>query len=250
VTTGSGRTLWLDPGDEAGFLEYTGESAKAAVERAMEIRDRVLDSCRCILQLSASGKKGAITATEILEVAAPMYERADELRDVYGTPMEALFNLYIRLVRAKPGDLEPCLRASKDLPMPKDGLVEATWDPWFQEGVEAQAKRVSMFAEGKRDGIVSTRTAVEALQSVTGVEDVDEELERLAEDQERTAGSLLDAAAKRFGQPAQGDGTGTPGQEGADATMGVQEDGQQVPANGGDGGKPMDGAPDGEAAAD
>lgn len=235
VRTGSGRTIWLDPGDDAALLELAGTGGQAAAERAIEIRHTVLGASRCMLEVRPTGAKGQATATEVEELAAPMYERADELREIYGAAQQQVFGFLLRILAAQgPGALEAGLRPRVAIvaepepePEPEDqglmgaaaqavkrrkaakapkvlapayviptGGVDTVWPPYFDLKPEGQAARVKMFVDARTARLVTVRTAVQSLADTLGIKDPEAEADALEDEDAATAQQMLDAAMR------------------------------------------------------
>jgi hypothetical protein len=180
VNTGSTVALQLGPDEDARFLELEGSGAKAAVELAMQLRDAVLQTTRCLLQdVNPSGR----TATEVLKLAESMYQRVDELRDTYGEAMARVGQYLLMLIAKAQGALRPPL---DELKVDIDRLrVEIDWPPHIAPTTQEKQQALAIITGAKAAGLISEETAIRKAAHMLDIDDVEKEVQALKEEKEK-----------------------------------------------------------------
>jgi hypothetical protein len=82
VSKGSTNALQVEKGGDVAYMEITGTGAKAAVELAEHLEEKVLITARCFLDTNTGGPSR--TASEVDHNYSNMIEQADVLREQYG----------------------------------------------------------------------------------------------------------------------------------------------------------------------
>ena len=98
IRKGSDNAIKLTNGT-ASYLEINGQGPKTAQEMAKLLEERVYRLASCVPEAIMFGQGGEKTATEIERSLGTMLEKADMLREQYGTLIVRLLNKVIRAVR-------------------------------------------------------------------------------------------------------------------------------------------------------
>lgn len=183
VKKGSHNALKLPKGT-ASYLEISGTGSKSALEAAQLLRDWVLEVAQCVIEDPAKGS--AATATEIERNYASMHERADVLREQWGS--RAILPLVEKMIEAaqslEGGRLDdkgirsigkvqvpPKLTPGPDgkmqvqpraIPAPDGPPLQIVWPPYFQPTLDDANKAVTtaMQATGGQSALMDLDTAV------------------------------------------------------------------------------------------
>lgn len=200
IKTGSDGAILLEKGGDVSLLELQGTGGKAAQEQAAVVKDSILEDVRCVLD---EGEASGRSATELVKRTESMYERADDLRRQYGDAMRRAFMMLLRICRKLGFARLPSL---KKYTPPKTDEVVIVWPPYVQMTPADKEIVIRQFSMARTSGLVSRKTAVKALASLLGIEDVDEELALLAaEEAEKSARyeAILGGDPAEGGQPGQ-----------------------------------------------
>lgn len=165
---------------KAGFLE----SGLGGVETAAELRDKmklgISDIARVILmdpeKMVANANSGK--ALEILH--GPMVDLIKELRPMLG---QSLQSLVLKLAIANLIMVKQGLPAPVSVPpgyQPKSLDISIAWPPVFAMTIEDLQKKVSVAQQATTAFIISEDTATRWVAKDFGVEDIDEEREKIA----------------------------------------------------------------------
>lgn len=205
--------LWdLPPGGDAKLLESTGAGASIIEGAVKELRRVVLDAAGIVLADPQTLGSGDLSARALTLMHAPMLDLADNLRVDYGDALRAIVNGFLRLMALAGGD--GVLLASWDAARPilarfaladrwLDVPVSLQWGPYFEpsSGDVQATVTAARLANGDRP-VVSARSAVAMASKVTGVKDVDAEVEAIEADEKAGAAR----ASSLFGGPVSVDG--------------------------------------------
>lgn len=165
---------------EAGFLE----SNLAGVERAMDLRDKVrlnIQDISRIVLLDPEKIVGSAQSAKAMEVLhGPLKDLIDELR----IPMEKILkNITLKmslmiLVASKQGIDVPLMLPPGYKPASLDLVVE--WPPIFQQTMEDLQKKVQVASSATSASIISRETALKWLAKDFNIENVEEEIAKVA----------------------------------------------------------------------
>jgi len=216
VEKGSGKTIFSPQG--ADYLELQGNAVEAAKTQIMEERRAVLEAADCVVP-DPSEDAGVVTGAALRLRYAPMLARCDIYREQYGKPMARVVSDMLkaaRIILEAPSQLisidgmEP-VEFRQELRIPpriRDGKrternpgtaeeVELNWGPYFQNSWEDNEKAIgtAKSASGGK-AVASHRTAVQMVQSITGVEDIDAEMDAI----EEAAEVVEEAVAEEAGE--------------------------------------------------
>jgi hypothetical protein len=98
IRKGSDNAIKLTTGT-ASYLEMDGQGTKVAQEMAKMLEERVYRLAACVPEAVMFAQGGEKTATEIERAVGTMLEKADMLREQYGTMVVRILNKLIRAVR-------------------------------------------------------------------------------------------------------------------------------------------------------
>lgn len=196
LETGNNTGIVLDPGDDAFFLEHSGQLGEAAEKRADSLEASILQDTRCVLDEGTA--TGGRSATELVKRTEAMHERADEFRAQYGQAMEWAFEMLLAICRLKNWKVNG-ITLPEDATPPSTNDVAVEWPPYVQMTPQEKLSEVQVYSTAALGKIISRRSAMEALATTLRIKDVDEEIRRLAaeasEDLSRYEGLLGNGAA-------------------------------------------------------
>lgn len=227
VQKGSGQAIFSPGG--ADYLEISGTAVTAAIDLLKLERASVLEAVQCVIMDPTDAKAGVVSGEALRLKYAPMLAKCDLLRDQYGengvVPIIRDMLRAARTIAARPPIIDEegnATEAAVVLP-PRVVTVEEedeetgekkrsekkrkrrpgagedvtlTWGPYFPNtwtDIEKGIKAAKAAAGNK--SVVSHRTAIQMVASMTGVTDVDAELRTIDEDAEMAA----DRAIRSFG---------------------------------------------------
>jgi hypothetical protein len=179
INTGSTVALQLGLDEDAKFLELEGSGAKMAIDLAVQLRDAVLQTTRCLLQdVNPSGR----TATEVQKLAESMYQRVDEFRDTYGEAIARVAEYLFRLIAKAQGALKSPL---DQLKVDIDKLrIEVDWPPHIAPTTQEKQQSLAIITGAKAAGLISEETAIRKAAHILDIENVDKEIEALNQKKE------------------------------------------------------------------
>jgi hypothetical protein len=99
IRKGSDNALIMSAGSNASYLELGGQSLRSAMEMAKELEERAYRLAQCIPESVMLSNNGDKTATEIERTFSAMLEKADLLRQQYGSAMIQLWKKVLHAVR-------------------------------------------------------------------------------------------------------------------------------------------------------
>lgn len=165
---------------EAKFLE----SNLAGVERAIELRDKVrlnIQDISRIVLLDPEKIIGSAQSAKAMEILhGPLKDLIDELRKPIEHSLKAMVMkmCIMVLVSAKKGIPVPIMMPAGYSPMSLD--IEIEWPPIFQQTMEDLQKKVAVASQAATASIISRETLTKWLAKDFGVDNIDEELQRIA----------------------------------------------------------------------
>lgn len=223
IRKGSGNAIFSKGG--ASYLELKGEAVRGALELFKQKKLAAQESAQVVLVDPDKLAAQALSGKALELVYAPMLAACDDLRDQYSDfgikPIVRDMLRAARIILARPtqtveGPNGPMIyRETIDLPprveqTESGGVVYRNREPGQSEQIELQwgkyfphswvdveqGTRAASAAAGNKP-VISQKTAVRMAAELTGVADVDAEMEAIDEDAEASA----DRAMRTFGGP-------------------------------------------------
>jgi hypothetical protein len=207
---GTDNVIWSEGGAE--YLELRGGSTQTALVLLDRLRSYALDSCGVVLADPEKLSGAAQSAQALRILYAPMLAKCDMLREQYTefgikpilrdmlsaarklatTSQELTTEEGERVVVVQPVKLPPRVSEEEDgstkveerVPGTSEDLV-CNWNPYFSptwSDIKTAAEAAKLANGGKP--VISQQTSVASVQTLFGVDDVHEEMERIAKDAE------------------------------------------------------------------
>ena len=222
---GSGNAIFSEGGAE--YLEISGASAAATLDTVEKLRAMTLDMLSVVVADPERLAGAAQSAAALRILYAPMLAATDVLRGTYGEKIVELLKGLLRGARNLLGqsrietneetgemtevrlavELPPYFEKNEDGTQTEVALdpgssehIELNWNPYFAPTWEdiSKASASAMAASGGK-AVISHRTAVQSVQELFGVVDVDQELEEIAADQQRAIEQMRESFAVEGG---------------------------------------------------
>ncbi len=227
VFKGSENAIYSPGGAE--YLEISGNSVEAAKEMLEKLRSYVLDATSVVLHdADKPGSQNAASADSMRVRFMPMLAEADILREQYGDygiekPLKGMVKA-AKILMSRPSQVVQTDEGEKELiyglNLPKKTITETNpttgeltiqrvdrkpgeseeiilnWNPYFPptyQDIKAAVEGISAATVGKQ--LLSQRTGVQAVQSLFGIQSVDNELQLIQEDQEASLEMAKEAMA-------------------------------------------------------
>lgn len=172
---------------EAKFVESTLNGVQRAMELRDKIRSNIGELTRVIIHDPEKivGNAQSAKAMEVLH--GPLLDLIDELREPVG---DSLNKLVQKMAVATEIAASQGVQIPLEVP-PGYGIQslnsEVDWPPIFQETMDDLQKKVQVANSAKTGGLIAPDTAARFVQKDFGVEDVDAELAKVAEEQKAQA---------------------------------------------------------------
>lgn len=192
-----GKVWDLAAGSDAKLLESTGAGARIIGDAVKELRRVILDASGVVLADPQTLGSGDLSARALTLMHAPMLDLADNLRVDYGDALLEIVSHMLRLMLAVESDgvLLPAWDGARSVVARflvggrwMAPPIALAWGPYFEASsgdVQATIAAASQASGGRP--VVSLRTAVAMAAKVTGVEDVDAEVDALESDEKAAA---------------------------------------------------------------
>jgi hypothetical protein len=216
IRKGSGFTIYSERG--ASYLTLNGDSVKSANEILEDLENSAYEEAEVVIldpnELSGAGVSAAALKTRYY----PMLAKCDLLRTQYGDAiieiMKALLESARRIGQSEEIKLEP--RVVKDTEENEDGdmitkftlvdrdpgkssRISLKWPPYFPADWTDRKIGVETVKSATGDkAILSRESGLKLLATMLGINDIDEELERIRaeeDDQDSRAKGLFDMGA-------------------------------------------------------
>jgi hypothetical protein len=184
-----------DPATKVMNLENSGDALKALDDDIRDLRTKICETLAWVPLDPDSVKFAATVSGKALEVLRErQLNRVATDRETFGkNVIVAVYQMLLRVVSVvKEAARTPGIK--KVLPiiakMSDTGAqwqaprLKLHWPPFFRATAEDEGKLVDTTSKAKDAGLITKRTAVEKLQSVYGIENVDLYLEALEEEAE------------------------------------------------------------------
>jgi hypothetical protein len=183
VRSASNAIVVSSEGD-AKLLEISGTASSAVIEYVRTLREMALETIHG--NRSSADRISASQSGRAMELLyAPLISLADNLRVSYG--QDALLRLLRMVIRAS--HVYPLRVFGQQIPpLPLDQRLVLKWGPWFSATYADKAQQAQAIATAKQANVMSRQTAVTELASNYDVENVAQELARIAADQESPSG--------------------------------------------------------------
>jgi hypothetical protein len=218
VHKGSRHAIYCEKG--AKYLELAGTAMEAARKYMRDARQDELDKASCVLVDPEKMSGAGISAAAIKMRYMPMLAKCDLLREQYGAVLVEILKDMLKVARTlgevktdedgerywAPVELSPRVEEVEgeqvnmvERTPGQSSLVGLSWPPYFPATWLDRKDAIGAAKEatgGKQ--VLSQRTAVESISPLYDIEDVDAELDLIAEDQEsqdERAGAFLGMGA-------------------------------------------------------
>jgi len=214
IHRGTGHALYSEKGAE--YLELKGDSVKTAIEWLVFQQKEVEATTQTVFPDPEKVAAKAQSAAALRMVYMPMLSHCDILRDQYGhaavdllkmmlrvckgeTPARVVVNLPPRVIEEREGE-GPRV---EQLEVGQSDQAELVWPPYFPDtlqDIKTGVEAASVGTGGRP--VVSQQTAVRFVAPLVGNPDTEEELARIAAEEEKRASleeERLDREAQRTG---------------------------------------------------
>jgi hypothetical protein len=175
----SAKSWSLGREGDAKFLESDLNGVKTAIELRDKVKNNIQDITRVVL-LDPEKIVGHAQSAKAMEVLhGPMKDLIDELRPVVGESFKRLVvkMAVANMMAAKMGIQAPIMLPPGYRPMSLDADIE--WPPIFQQTMEDLQKKISVTSSATGSNIISRETATRFIAKDFGIENVEEEVEKV-----------------------------------------------------------------------
>jgi hypothetical protein len=178
----SSQKAWTLPKDAtATHLALETDGITAAVTTREELRNRMFEVIRVVIQDPEKDKAGGVQSGEALkQLNAPLCELVDDLRQMFEPVfIDLILKISLTLLHLNAGGDQTILQTPKGY-IPTSFDLTAQWPPIFPvtiADITAMATAANMFQQA---GVVSRETLTKWIASATDIiDDVEEELKRI-----------------------------------------------------------------------
>jgi hypothetical protein len=218
VEKGIGKAIFSPGGAE--YLELRGDSIRSSMELINAVRDSILETAQIVMgDKGRAGAEREVSGEYLKTKNAPMLAKCDMLREQYGNLLKTMLidmlivarilqnqkteetsvdgltitvsqqkiNLPVRVEARKERTLDgqetETIETIERSPGQSTNIV-MNWGPYYPYTWEDIQKAAAAATQGLAGGVMSRQTAIKLIQTMTGVDNVEREMEQIDEDAE------------------------------------------------------------------
>jgi hypothetical protein len=177
ITIGDGTTLVGGENSDAKMVEINGEGCMASIAYQEVLRKIVLENIHG--NRSVPEKAGFAQSGKALEMLHhPLILLASRLRKTYGEiGLVNVVKLILKMIEKKEVLVEG--KRIKTADIKSNSNVTLVWPRWFDSTADDNYKEATTLGELKNSGIISSETAIKNVAENYGIENVEEEIEKI-----------------------------------------------------------------------